>query len=104
MYLELGSGKTLNDPSLDQITDALRALPGGDGSVAILSWSPNVYIQCMGSERKGFVLEYQEGSLDKHYIASDNHLSLATVTRAFQSAASGDEGWRTQVTWEVEAL
>jgi len=104
MYLELGSGKTLKDPSPDQIADALSALPGGDGSSAILSWSPMVYIQCMGSEREGFVLEYQEGSLDKHFIASDNHLSLAAVTRAFLSAANGDEGWRTQVAWELEAL
>ena len=79
-------------------------MPGGDDSFAILSWLPMVYIQCMGSEREGFVLEYQEGSLDQHFIASDDHLSLAAVTRAFHSAASGDEGWRTQVAWELEAL
>ena len=105
MKLEIGIGpKFLHDPSPEEIEEALRSLPGGDFSHAILSQDSMTYIQTAGGPYEGFVLEYQEGSLDKHYICTDSNLGLDVVIRALQLYAQGDERWRTELEWERQIL
>jgi len=45
------------------------------------------------------VLEYQDGSLDRHYRAA-RPLPLQDVTRAFRSYLLGDGAWRSGYDWE----
>lgn len=105
MKLEIGIGsKVLHDPSLGQIEDALRSLPGGDFSHVILSRDPMTYIQTAGGPWEGFVLEYQDGSVDKHYQCADSDLGLDAVVRAFRLYAQGDERWRTGLEWRREIV
>lgn len=100
MKLETGTGRTIVGPSASQIAEELAALPGGTDSFAILSRNPLTYIQTAGSPSEGFVLEYQEGSVGRHYPSVDGNLPLSSVTKAFQLYAAEDAGWRSVVQWE----
>ncbi len=80
------------------------ALPGGVDSFAILSRDELTYLQAGGGPSEGFLLEYQEGSLDQHYRSSEESLSLSTVTSAFRLYAAEDPSWRSGVTWKRDDL
>jgi hypothetical protein len=46
------------------------------------------------------VLEYQVDSLDNHFRAVNDPLTMEAVIRAFQKYARGDESWRFGFRWE----
>lgn len=104
MQLEIGTGLRIDDPSASQIAHELAALPGGIDSYAILSQDDLTYLQTAGGSSDGFSLEYQEGSIDRHYRSPQNDLPLATVIRAFQLYAAQDSSWRSLVAWERDDL
>jgi hypothetical protein len=59
---------------------------GGDDQLTFMQtlWTP-----------AGFQLEFQAGSLEEHYRASREDLSVLEVAAAFEAYARGDEfGWR----------
>jgi hypothetical protein len=64
------------------------------------------YMQTCGSAQggrtwgDGFVLEYQDGSLDSHYRCVDDNLELSAIQRAFQLYFAGDDRWRTEYEWQ----
>jgi len=77
MDLKLESGKLLRDATEN---DILAHIDGE--AFAILSADPNTYLQCGVQRIYGagagspeppdtYILEYQDGSLDKHYRATD---------------------------------
>jgi hypothetical protein len=104
MRLEV-NGKLLSKNLDDQaIVQALQNLTGEGDSFAILSKTEMTYIQTTGSPAEGFVLEYQDGSLDLHFRCSEEHLDLEKVIRAFTLYLRGDERWRTEFSWEQENL
>ena len=97
MNLELESGRIL-----EMVSEAdLRAAIDGE-EFAILATSPDTYIQC--AERKkppyDYVLEYQDGSLDQHYQATDGPIPLERVLAAFVKYLQGDGTWRADFVWE----
>lgn len=47
-----------------------------------------------------YILEYQEGSVSKHYRAVDSPILLEQVLNAFSKYLRGDESWRSDFTWE----
>ena len=106
MKLKLSTGKTLEDLSEDSIAHALSTLPGGEDSWAILQKDELHYMQTCESgqgERtwgEGFILEYQDGSLDSHYKCVDDNLELSAIERAFQLYFKGDDRWRTEYEWQ----
>jgi hypothetical protein len=104
MQLELGTGQIVKDPSLDQIAAALKALPGGDDSFAILSRDEMTYMQTTGSAAGGFELEYQAGSTREHYMCTNRQVSLDVTIRVFQLYAQRDVRWLSEVAWEPEPL
>ncbi len=83
MRLEIDGSHVIEDPSADDIADALRSLSGHD-SFAILSSSEQFFVQCSGSHDRGFDLEYRMGNDRRHCRAESDPLPLSTVTRAFQ--------------------
>jgi hypothetical protein len=102
--LETGTGRKLTDPSASQIAEELAALSGGGDSFAVLSRDELTYIQAAGARSEGFVLEYQEGSIDQHYRSTEDNLHLSTVTDVFQLYAVGDSAWRSRATWRHDDL
>jgi hypothetical protein len=99
-----GFGETVEQPSAEQIEEALRSLPGGPDSFAILTRSEGSYIQVLGGGESGYILEYQDGSLDRHYVCPDADLGIDAVISAFRSYARDDDDWRTALSWQRQEL
>jgi hypothetical protein len=104
MRLERGFGGKVEQPSDAQLEETLRDLPGGESSFAILIRSEGSYIQVLGGRESGYILEYQDGSLDNHHVCQDADLDIDAVVRAFQSYAHGDDDWRTSLRWQRQEL
>ena len=100
MHLKLGRGADLEDPSEAQIEAALRALPGGLDSFAILARNDQHYIQAAGGPADGFVLEYRDGKEAEHYRSSRTGLSPDEAVAAFLSYRRGDDAYRHSLGWE----
>ena len=99
MELNLENGYTLHNPSADHIVGALCALPAGEGSFVILIREEHRFMQACGSWKEGFELEYQDGSIDKHFRC-EKKLSLDDVSIAFRSFLYEDGRWRDAFIWK----
>jgi hypothetical protein len=101
MQLHLESGRVFARATEEDI------LPHVDCEVfAILSVSPDTYLQCaIHDERPGeFVLEFQDGSLDRHYRAADKSVARHRILSAFLKYLHGDESWRSDFAWEKQDI
>ena len=101
MQLDLGSGESIKNPNKNQIGIGLASLRGGVNSFAILSKDENTYMQVHGSSVGGFLLEYQDGSVNRHFRSPAESLQLQEVMRAFDLYLSDDDRWRTDYPWEA---
>jgi hypothetical protein len=97
--LELAGKEFYRNPSPDIIRGHLEALKGGIDSFAIIT-SGKLYMQTAGDTSSGFILEYQDGSIDNHWRAANQAISLEDVVFAFQCFALGDDQWRNKFEWE----
>jgi hypothetical protein len=101
MHLQLESGHAVDDVSED---DLLLFLEGEE--FAVLSADATTYIQC--AERKeppyDYVLEYQDGSLNRHYQAIDRPIPLERALSAFIQYLNGDLSWQRDFRWQKMAL
>ena len=101
MKLELESGFVATSPTDDDFTriegEEFAILSGADA---------DTYLQC--AERTEppweYILEYQDGSLDKHYRATDGPIKLDQILVAFRKYRDGDTTWLTDFTWELMDL
>jgi len=89
-----------DDPDPETVAKILASLDGDRQVLATLARSELTYVQVSGSVQTGFVLEYQEGSLDQHHRSRVVNLPLDRVTDVFQRYARGDGSWRQGVHWE----
>jgi hypothetical protein len=103
MELSTATGNPIMSPSPEEIESVLAGLPGGLDSFAILSQSELTYMQAAKGSERGFVLEYQTGSIDQHYWSA-GYLPLPTVTEAFQLYAVGDPSWINLSEWEKKEI
>ena len=83
----------------EAIEAAIRSLASDGDSFAILAKSEMSYLQTSGSPKAGFVLEYQDGSIEEHYSCTAHELSADQVVVAFQRYFAGDNRWRTDMDW-----
>lgn len=69
---------------------------------AILSAGPDTYLQCAEQNQPPYeyILEYQDGSLDRHYQAVDQPITLERVTDAFLKYLRRDPSWQSDFEWE----
>ena len=98
LRLELANGTVLEDPQGAVLDTALRNLGGRDNGFAILSRDSLFYIQTAVAPEGGFVLEYQEGSLEQHFVAEG--VSLDDVIMAFRDYATEGDGWHQRFSWK----
>jgi hypothetical protein len=96
MDLQLESGRMICGVTADEL---LACIEGED--FAILSADPETYIQCAEQKESPYeyILEYQDGSVDKHYEASDGPITLRRVLSAFQKYLRSDPTWRSDFRW-----
>src|SRR5262245_50210152 len=88
-----------DEPDPQTIATVLAGLDGGRHVLATLGESELAYVQASGSVQSGFALDYQDGSLDRHYRSRGDVLSLEHVTGVFQKYARGDATWREGIDW-----
>ncbi len=98
LRLQLESGRVIDAPGSEEIAQALRALRLPRNSYAILERTGLDYMQ-VGLQSSGeLIIEFQDGSLDRHYAA--RQAPLAKVTAAFQAYAANSPAWRSMFSWQ----
>ena len=89
-----------DDPDAATIARVLASLDGDRHVLVTLGRSDLAYVQASGSARAGLALEYQEGSLERHYRSDTESLPLETATDIFLRYARDDPSWRDRVPWQ----
>jgi hypothetical protein len=90
---------TIVDPTSSQIQDFVMAL-NRDDAFAIFEVDEQFYMQISGTVESGFVLEYREGSEDKHFSVYNLSLSAEEVIAAFCEFSDAKDGYKTRYSWE----
>jgi len=69
---------------------------------AILSINDDTYIQCAEQSEPPYeyILEYQDGSIDRHYRAVAESITLDEVLAAFVKYVRQDASWMREFRWE----
>jgi hypothetical protein len=72
----------------------------------VLSKNDMNYIQAAPGdfEGEGLVLEYQDGSLDRHFSASDTNISKELILSVFLAYLKGEDSWKEKFNWEKTIL
>lgn len=99
MRLERHEGGPIDSPTERQIAEVIGAMKGDDAFV-ILSRDEMNYMQAAGDVIRGFVLEYQAGNTDRHFLAAGGPHSSDRVSKAFRNYALNDPQWETDFKWE----
>lgn len=96
MKLRLESGKIIKWATE---ADILASIEGEE--FAILEAESDTYMQCAQQDESPFeyILEYQDGSLERHYEAVDGPITLDRVLGAFVKYLRGDDSWKQDFEW-----
>jgi hypothetical protein len=97
--IEFEAAPPVDDPTLEQVEQGLRALRFPGDTFAILELRPSTYIQAATDDEGSFVVEYRDGSSDDHFRAA-RAMRLEDVIAAFQSYLRQDDQWRSRFEWE----
>jgi hypothetical protein len=96
--LTLENDTIIDHPTSDQIAWALSTLNTTDNTFAILESDDMTYIQTAMEKAQEFVLEFQDGSLDKHYQTKVE--DLHQVVTEFQGFLEAREAWKQTIDWQ----
>lgn len=88
----------IENPTSDDIESLVPSLEGEANHFAILGKSDMTYLQTSNWKNLGFDLEYQEGSLKRHF-KTVSRLTVEQVKQAFIWYLQGDERWRSSFVW-----
>lgn len=101
MQLHICDDKIIKNPSDEDIRDAFSKLDTKTGvDFIILGPTAMTYIQASGDRNVGFDLEYQEGTVDKHFRAKEKHITLKDVVNAFIAYRNGSTNWQDKFDFE----
>lgn len=101
MVLDVCGARKIKNPTDEQIRIALEDLSTkNEDSFAILGPSDLTYIQASGDKSVGFHLEYQEGSVDAHFQATDEKITLGQVVSAFIAYRDANTDWQKAFTFK----
>jgi hypothetical protein len=94
-------GESMNNPTAEDIKQAFDAMLRGDIEYVILTnEDTGAFIQAAGVPDEYFVLEYQEGSVNQHFRATNPDLTPEKALNAFLNYNRGESAWKLQFTWE----
>jgi len=99
MMLTIDGEFTTESPSDNTILEAISALRDDPNSFMILGHSDRTYIQSI-NRGDGYLIEYQEGSLDTHHASANNDLEQKTVEEIFIRYNNNDASWRDIIEWK----
>jgi hypothetical protein len=101
--LELDDGTIYDDPTASEVAEAIASLDGEHVTLAILRHDAQTYAQVSGGGLGGFEVEYQDGSVHRHFAAAEPP-TISQVTRMFQAFADGDPSFRSACQWKPMEL
>ena len=104
MKFERSDLQMIPNPTEQDIIDGFKGYGEDDiDDFVILSQNDMTYVQSAVShlEGEGFILEYQDGSLNQHYVATDCNIPLETILKIFLAYLKGDSSWKTDFLWEL---
>ncbi len=87
------------DADPDKLAKVLAQMERGEMEYVILS-DGDRFLQAAADARRGYLLEYNDGSDREQYRAANKKLSLDEITAAFIAYVNRDPSWQTQFTWE----
>ncbi len=96
--LTLENDTLIDNPTSNQIAQVISSLNTTDNTFAILESSDMTYIQTAFQNAGEFVLEFQDGSLDKHYQTTVE--TPLEVMAAFQGFLESREDWKRTINWQ----
>ena len=99
MKLEAEGQRAIVDPQSSQIESAVSLLSLPDRTFLILSRSQTSYIQAaiVGSNR--LLLEYRDGSAEKHFRSIRNDYSSGEVVAILEAYRRGEGSWWNEDEW-----
>lgn len=90
--------------SADLIAETVASLTDKGEFFLVLARDELTYIQTSGSTETGFVLEYQDGSLEQHYSCIEAPLRTSQIVETLQRYYTNHDRWKSNFTWEKEDL
>ena len=96
----------INNVSEAEIIAEFNKFGEENDDFVVLSKNDMNYIQAAPGdfEGEGLVLEYQDGSLDRHYSASDTNISKELILSVFLAYLKGEDSWKDKFIWEKTIL
>jgi len=81
--LSSADDQVVHDPRPEVVAAVIQGLPAGGDAFAILASDADklTFIQAIGSPSEGFSLEYQDGSLDRHFECANQETRGVTASR-----------------------
>ncbi|MFO0888089.1 MAG: hypothetical protein U0790_02965 [Isosphaeraceae bacterium] len=101
MDLESASGGIIKNATAEDVL-ALSETQ----AYAILSTGRDTYLQFgrLGTTPPTYEMEYQEGSIDRHFRLADGPIPFDQVIQAFLWYLKGDSSWQKKLRWEPMRL
>lgn len=91
----------IQNPSEQDVRQAFEALEKGWIEFVILEDErASVYIQTAGSADEAYVVEYNDGSDQCQWRATDSNVTPAHILDTFLLFRRGDINWKNQFTWQ----
>ena len=101
MNLEINGEQTIDNPTADDIREAVLSLDQNPGEgFIILSAAEKTYLQCSGDTTSGFYMEYQENDIDHHYQAIRTDLTSDEIIATLLTYVTGSDDWKSISEWE----
>jgi len=103
MILKSDYGNDVFEPRETDITKFLRELEDSQHSYVILEKDSDTFIQTTGSNKSGYVIEYQEEGVHSH-ILSGKKFSIEQVINIFRLYLNNDGNWKIEVDANMSRL
>jgi hypothetical protein len=89
----------IDNPTRQEVEHGLRTLESAERDYAILERQAETYLQTAPNGDGAFLLEFRDGSDDRHFQAR-RPLPIDDVITAFGAYLDRDAGWRSRYEWE----
>ena len=104
MYLVLNGDRIEESVDNNLLRETIMTLGPEDDNFVVLSRDEMTYMQAAGDPSTGYIVEYQNGSLDEHYSCVDTDVGVEDVISAFNSYFKKDGRWKSALPWQKEEV
>ncbi len=99
--MTVGDHSVVGHPTPSDIKNTLRMLDESADGFMIMERGPKSFMQCSGTLKNGFYVEYRESGANQHFNSGDDSIELDMAIDLFTSYVREDNRWRETIAWEV---